>query len=122
MTIVHMVLFRFKQAVTKEHKDTFVRELKKLKNLSCVKDNRLIVGGPSITNPIERSKNFEYALVSYHEDRAALEAYQASKEHKWVTETYLFPFKEDLCRFDFEVDPEDEYMCAPGLIAQSIGR
>jgi hypothetical protein len=28
-----------------------------------------------------------------------------------VTQTYLFPFKEDLCRFDFEVSPEDEYMC-----------
>lgn len=117
-----MVLFRFKQAVTKEHKETFVRELKKLKNLPCVKDNRLIVGGPSITNPIEKSKNFEYALVSYHEDRAALEAYQASKEHTWVTQTYLFPFKEDLCRFDFEVEPEDEYMCVPGIVTQNIGQ
>ncbi|KAI0157972.1 hypothetical protein GGR52DRAFT_182447 [Hypoxylon sp. FL1284] len=110
MTVVHMVFFRFKPDVTKEHKDTFVRELKKLKHLSCVKGNRLIVGGPSITHPIERSKNFEFALVSYHEDRAALDAYQASEEHKRVTQTYFFPFKEDLCRFDFEVDPEDEYM------------
>ncbi|KAI4862355.1 hypothetical protein F4820DRAFT_451018 [Hypoxylon rubiginosum] len=90
MTIIHMVLFRFKQAVTKEHKETFVRELKKLKNLPCVKDNRLIVGGPSITNPIEKSKNFEYALVSYHEDRAALEAYQASKEHTWYVSAEYF--------------------------------
>ncbi|KAI0387220.1 hypothetical protein F5Y04DRAFT_239683 [Hypomontagnella monticulosa] len=117
MTIVHMVFFRFKPEVTKEHKDTFVRELKKLKNLPCVKDNRLIVGGPSITDPIERSKNFEFALVSYHQDRAALDAYQASKEHTWVTQTYLFPFKEDLCRFDFEVDPEDEYMCGLPIAA-----
>ena len=23
----------------------------------------------------------------------------------------MFPFKENLCRFDFEVKPEDEYMC-----------
>ncbi|OTA52564.1 stress responsive A/B barrel domain protein [Hypoxylon sp. EC38] len=118
MTIVHMVFFRFKPDVTKEHKDTFVRELKKLKNLPYVKDNRLVVGGPSITDPIERSKNFEFALVSYHQDRAALDAYQASKEHIWVTQTYLFPYKEDLCRFDFEVDPEDEYMCASGVISQ----
>jgi hypothetical protein len=28
-----------------------------------------------------------------------------------VTKTYMFPYKEDLCRFDFEVAPEDEYMC-----------
>lgn len=35
-----------------------------------------------------------------------------------VVQNLLFPFKEDLCRFDFEVDPEDEYMCMPGLIGQ----
>lgn len=28
-----------------------------------------------------------------------------------VTSTYMFPYKEDLFRFDFEVDQEDEYMC-----------
>jgi hypothetical protein len=28
-----------------------------------------------------------------------------------VTSTYLFPFKEDLIRFDFEVGSEDEYIC-----------
>ncbi|GME62109.1 uncharacterized protein K452DRAFT_313689 [Neofusicoccum parvum] len=111
MTVVHIVLFKFRQDVSEEHKATFVRELKKLKELSCVKDNRLVVGGPSVTDPIERSKGFQFALVSYHQDRAALEEYQASKEHHWVTSTYLFPFKEDICRFDFEVAPEDEYMC-----------
>ncbi|KAJ3527718.1 hypothetical protein NM208_g10562 [Fusarium decemcellulare] len=111
MTIIHMVFFKFRADVTQEHKETFVRELKKLKNLSCVKDNRLIVGGPSVTDPIERSKGFEFALLSYHENRAALDEYQASKEHAWVTQTYMFPYKEDLCRFDFEVAPEDEYMC-----------
>jgi hypothetical protein len=31
----------------------------------------------------------------------------------------MFPFKEDLCRFDFEVDPEDEYMCNfPELLSE----
>ncbi|KAH6663705.1 stress responsive A/B barrel domain-containing protein [Halenospora varia] len=111
MTIVHMVMFKFRPDVSEEHRATFVRELKELKELSCVKDNRLIVGGPSVTDPIERSKGFQYALVSYHQNMNALEEYQASHEHHWVTSTYLFPFKEDLCRFDFEVDPEDEYMC-----------
>jgi hypothetical protein len=28
-----------------------------------------------------------------------------------VTSTYMFPYKEDLIRFDFEVDGEDEYVC-----------
>ncbi|KAK6212780.1 hypothetical protein LQW54_004869 [Pestalotiopsis sp. IQ-011] len=112
MTIVHIVLFKFQSSVTQEHKDTFVRELKKLKSLSCVKDGRLVVGGPSVTDPIEKSKGFEYCLVSYHQDRAALEEYQASKEHHEVTSKYMFPFKEDLCRFDFEVAPEDEHLCS----------
>ena len=31
---------------------------------------------------MEKSKGFQYALVSYHEDRAALAAYQASSEHE----------------------------------------
>jgi hypothetical protein len=112
-----------------------------------VKNNRLIVGGPSITDPIERSKGFEFALLSYHEDRKALEEYQKSDEHHRcvllyvslkhyfistaaaymcmlgreliyvcgrVTSTYMFPFKEDLMRFDFEVDEEDEWMCLFG--------
>lgn len=76
-------MFKFKPEVTQEHKDIFVRELKKLRNLPCVKDGRLLVGGPSVTDPIERSKGFEYALVSFHENLAALEEYQASKEHHW---------------------------------------
>ena len=75
------VLFKFRSEVSQAHKDLFASSLKKLKDLSCVKDNRLLVGGPSITDPIERSKGFQYALLSYHHDREALAAYQASKEH-----------------------------------------
>ncbi|KAH8689583.1 stress responsive A/B barrel domain protein [Talaromyces proteolyticus] len=110
MTIVHMVMFKFRPEVTKEHKEKFVEELKKLKELECVKDHRLVVGGPSVTDPIERSKGFEIALLSFHENLQELENYQASKEHHWVTNTYMFPYKEDLIRFDFKVASEDEYM------------
>ncbi|PYH67981.1 uncharacterized protein BO88DRAFT_444716 [Aspergillus vadensis CBS 113365] len=110
MTLVHIVLFRFRPEVTEEHKQRFVTELKKLKNLPCVKFGRLLVGGPSVTDPIDRSKGFQIALVSYHENLAALAEYQASKEHHDVTSKYMFPYKEDLVRFDFEVDEEDEYM------------
>jgi hypothetical protein len=76
-----LVLFKFRPDVSQEHKDHFVAELKKLKNLACVHDAQLTVGGPSITDPIERSKGYEFALVSRHKDRAALAEYQASKEH-----------------------------------------
>ncbi|KAI1203415.1 hypothetical protein F5X97DRAFT_342009 [Nemania serpens] len=107
-----LVLLRFKPEVTQEHKDAFIREVKTLKNLPGVKDGRFIVGGPSLSDPIKWSMGFEFALISHHENLAALREYQAHKEHHRVTSTYLFPFDEDLCIFDFEVDPEDEYMCA----------
>ncbi|KAL4894016.1 stress responsive A/B barrel domain protein [Aspergillus ambiguus] len=110
MTLVHMVMFKFRPEITQEHKDTFVRELKKLKELDCVKGHRLVVGSPSLTDPIERSKGFEIALLSLHENLTELKKYQASKEHAWVTSTYMFPYKEDLVRFDFEVAAEDEWM------------
>ncbi len=41
-----------------------------------------------------------------------------TKRFNRVVQNLLFPFKEDLCRFDFEVDPEDEYMCFPGMIPE----
>lgn len=76
-------MFKFRPEVTQEHKDTFVRELKKLKELNSVKGHRLVVGGPSVTDPIERSQGFHYALLSFHEDLAALQEYQTSREHHW---------------------------------------
>ncbi|TVY29185.1 hypothetical protein LHYA1_G002665, partial [Lachnellula hyalina] len=111
LLITVVVLFKFLPTVSATHKATFVHELKQLKSLPSVLDGRLIVGGPSVTDPIEKSKGFHYALLSYHKNREALTEYQASKEHHRVTETYMFPYKEDLMRFDFEVDVEDEYMC-----------
>lgn len=36
----------------------------------------------------------------------------ANLDYGSVTSTYMFPYKEDLVRFDFKVDEEDEYMCA----------
>ncbi len=80
--ILSTVLFKFRPEVSAEHKSKFISELKTLKNLPCVKDNRLVVGGPSVSDPIESTKGFEFALVSYHDDRTALAEYQASVEHK----------------------------------------
>ncbi|KAH7069638.1 stress responsive A/B barrel domain-containing protein [Paraphoma chrysanthemicola] len=122
MTVIHIVLFKFKPSVSASHKSTFVQQLKSLKKLPCVLDNKLIVGGPSVTDPIERSKGYEFALLSFHQDRKALEAYQASDEHHRVTSELLWPYKEDVTRFDFEVTKEDEHMFevfANGLLAGS---
>ncbi|CAH0038039.1 unnamed protein product [Clonostachys solani] len=107
MAVIHIVLFKFKPEATEEHKARFVTELKKLRNLPCVQNQQLTVGGPSITTPIERSKGFEISLLSFHKDHAALEEYQASKEHHKVTSELLWPFAEDITRFDFEVNGDD---------------
>merc|ERR1711939_523268 len=93
MTVIHIVLFKFKPAVTAVQRAEFVKNAKSLKSLSCVKDGRLIVGGPSETRPISKSQGYDCALVSYHEDLTAVEDYHVTKEHE---------------RFDFEVDQEDE--------------
>ena len=77
-----VVLFKFIPSTTAEQKASFLSAIKSLKSLPCVLDNRLVVGGPSVTDPIEKSKGFEYALLSFHRDRDALEEYQASKEHE----------------------------------------
>ncbi|KAI1752651.1 stress responsive A/B barrel domain protein [Xylaria castorea] len=113
MTVIHIVLFKFRADVSDDHKEKFVTELRQLKNLPCVMNSRLVVGGPSITDPIVRSQGFQYALLSYHKDRQALETYQASDEHHRVTSKYLWPFKEDVIRFDFEVDGEDDRITLP---------
>ncbi|KAJ5091329.1 hypothetical protein NUU61_006199 [Penicillium alfredii] len=116
MTIVHIVLFKFRADAGDDIRQEFLSQIKALKSLACVKDQRLVVGGPSITVPAEKSKGFQYALLSYHEDRAALDAYQASSEHEQVTSTYFIPYKEDLVRFDFEVDGADEALLGFGLV------
>ncbi|KAF7549324.1 hypothetical protein G7046_g8384 [Stylonectria norvegica] len=82
MIVIHIVLFKFKAEVDSSHKDKFIKELTTLKALPSVKNQRLTVGGPSITDPIERSKGFEIALLSYHRDQNALAEYQASPEHQ----------------------------------------
>ncbi|KAI1173365.1 hypothetical protein F4777DRAFT_454910 [Nemania sp. FL0916] len=111
MTLIHIVLFKFKPEVTEEQGEAFLREVKSLKSLSCIKDGRLFVGGPSLTDPIELSNGYKYAVVSYHKDLAALEDYQISKEQHRDSLPYSFPLDDELCRFDFEVAPEDEHMC-----------
>ncbi|KAJ5359343.1 uncharacterized protein N7496_011756 [Penicillium cataractarum] len=119
MTIVHIVLFKFQPETSPTIREKFITELKTLKNLHCVQSQRLVVGGPSITDPASKSKGFQYALVSYHENRAALDAYQASSEHERVTHTYFIPYREDLVRFDFEVEEGDEHLLGFGGVSGS---
>lgn len=80
-THARAVFFKFRAGTPLSQKETFVRGLKALKTLPSVKGGRLLVGGPSVTTPIDKSQGYEYALLSYHEDTAALHEYQVSKEH-----------------------------------------
>ncbi|KAI0857777.1 stress responsive A/B barrel domain protein [Xylaria cubensis] len=123
MTLVHIVLFKFKPEVTKEQGEAFVREVKSLKKLSCVKDGRLFVGGPSLTDPIEYSRGHQYVCLSYHENLAALDQFQVDKETSRDNLPFADPLDyETLCRFDFDVAPEDEYMCGFGpLVGKILG-
>lgn len=75
------MLFKFRPDVTIAHREAFARELRSLRKLPSVLNERLIVGGPSITDPIERSKGCHFALLSFHQDKHALAEYQASDEH-----------------------------------------
>ncbi|KAL2408037.1 hypothetical protein ABEF95_014371 [Exophiala dermatitidis] len=108
MVVVHIVLFKFREDTPKEITTKFLEELRNLKHLPCVVDQKLVVGGPSITTPVARSKGFHFCLLSYHKDRQALDEYQASPEHHDVTTNYMWPFNDDLMRFDFETD--DDFM------------
>jgi hypothetical protein len=40
------------------------------------------MSGPSLTDPIQYSKGYEFAFVSYHKNLAALKEYQATDEHQ----------------------------------------
>ncbi|ETN42545.1 uncharacterized protein HMPREF1541_01702 [Cyphellophora europaea CBS 101466] len=120
MVVIHIVLFKFRRDTSEAILKTFVTELKKLKALPCVQDQKLEVGGPSITTPAARSQGFQYCLLSYHKDRAALDAYQASAEHHRVTSQYMWPFNEDLVRFDFETDDGIDAPSTAALTASAV--
>ncbi|KAF5129741.1 hypothetical protein E5D57_006072 [Metarhizium anisopliae] len=75
MVLVHIVLFKFKPSVSPAHKEAFAAELKRLRDLPSVLNKRLVVGGPSVTDPIARSRGNHLALVSYHASKAALAEY-----------------------------------------------
>ncbi|KAJ5383896.1 hypothetical protein N7517_001807 [Penicillium concentricum] len=101
MTIIHIVMLKFRPDVGEENKNDTIRAMKSLKTLDCVKGHRLVVGGPSINTPPERSKGFEVVLLSLHEDMTALDKYRNSDEHQAVRlpEAYAVcdgPLKEDL--------------------------
>ncbi len=108
--LVHVVMFRFKTEVDQETRATVIAAAKEMKHLDSVMGHKLLVGSPSVTNPLTMSQGYDFALVSYHNDLEALTAYQKSPRHQHLVSSYLKPNLDDLVRFDFEVDKEDEHM------------
>ncbi|KAJ5164180.1 uncharacterized protein N7500_006010 [Penicillium coprophilum] len=115
MTVIHI-------DVAEETRGDTIRAMKSLKTLDCVKGHRLVVGGPSINTPPERTKGFEVVLLSLHENMTSYEEYRDSNEHQTnyfilslflpdsITRTHIFPNTKDILRYDFEVPPEEEHM------------
>ncbi|KAI0975856.1 stress responsive A/B barrel domain protein [Xylaria arbuscula] len=118
MTIIHIVIGKLKSWVTQEQSDHFILGLKSLKTLPCVKDGRVLVGGPSLTEPIEQSRGLQHAFVSYHENMDALNDYQVAKVQFFKNLPYDDPLDyETVIRFDFEVAKEDEHLCEFGVLS-----
>ncbi|OQE45887.1 hypothetical protein PENCOP_c001G04909 [Penicillium coprophilum] len=83
MTVIHI-------DVAEGTRSDTIRAMKSLKTLDCVKGHRLVVGGPSINTPPERTKGFEVVLLSLHENMTAFEKYRDSDEHQAYV-TLLLP-------------------------------
>jgi hypothetical protein len=80
LTALYSVLLKFKPDVSQEHRDTFVREMKAVRQWPHVKC--AFLGEQALTGTASFSKDYEYGFVSFHEDQAALERYRALGEHE----------------------------------------
>ncbi|KAH8090974.1 hypothetical protein HD553DRAFT_21996 [Filobasidium floriforme] len=119
--LIHVVLFKFKPDHTAKISQ-FQTEIQNLSHLSCVTSERLVCQGP-VRVPVPPSsaptasassepetddalrQGYHLCLISHHPGLPGLAAYQSSAEHHDVTTRLMFPFKEELTRFDFLVDP-----------------
>ncbi|KAH9893017.1 stress responsive A/B barrel domain protein [Xylariomycetidae sp. FL2044] len=103
MTICHTVLFKFREGVSEAVKQTFATELRKLKSLPSIQNQRLWVA--SVITPVDRSKGFQYKLVSFHKDQSALDEYIKSDAHLNFNKEHFMPYKGGVIVADFE-DPD----------------
>ncbi|KAB8416395.1 hypothetical protein FH972_024914 [Carpinus fangiana] len=102
-----IVLFKLRADAPATAQANLLAALRTLKPLPSVDAQRLVVGGPSISDPPASSQGFQLALLSFHASQAKLREYQQCAEHVEVVQKYVLPYKEDLIRFDFEVPEGD---------------
>ncbi len=79
MMIEHVVLFKWKSAVTSEEINDLLRELSELKNKIPG-----IVSFKTGLNVSERSQGFHAAITSTFVDKASLDAYGPHPEHQKI--------------------------------------
>ncbi|MHB1460300.1 MAG: Dabb family protein [Armatimonadota bacterium] len=96
--VIHIVLFRWNDDVTKETIELIKQELLNLRNeVSGVLDT--YVGDDFST----RSKGYHTALCTRFVDKQALLAYGPSDAHQRVVTEFVRPNSSDILAFDFEI-------------------
>jgi hypothetical protein len=63
------------------HEDDSRGEVDMLNHLTGVEGGRMIIGGPSLMDHLERSREFQVVLVSHNERLATLQEYHTTREH-----------------------------------------
>ncbi len=99
--VLHIVLFRWKDAATHEQVEEAHRRLRDLK--------RLIPGILEIhcgRNFSERGQGFETVLFVRFRDREALNAYLPHPAHRAVVEEVIQPIRENSLAVDIVADPQ----------------
>ncbi|KAF9364516.1 hypothetical protein BGX34_001287 [Mortierella sp. NVP85] len=97
MTVVHIVLFKFKPDVDGNQTLEFVRGLK-----DRVPEVDTVQLGVNFNT--ERAKGFTHGFTMTFKDKGALDAYDKSQAHIDAVKEYIAPITEDLLIFDYEVE------------------
>ncbi|ORZ35215.1 hypothetical protein BCR44DRAFT_116633 [Catenaria anguillulae PL171] len=99
MTIIHIVLFKFKADASAEAIESARKELL---NLQSLLPNHIskISFGKSFT---DRHKGFEYVLTVEMPSRQALAEYSPHPEHQRVVKSHIMPILDDIMAVDYEV-------------------
>lgn len=96
--IIHIVLFRIKEQITKEQIQSFYGNLYKIKEK--IPGISSISGGKNISLE-EKSKGFEEGFVIEFKNKEARDNYLSHEEHKKLIENYIKPIIKDVLVFDY---------------------
>ncbi len=96
--IYHTVLFKLKEEATQAQGLAMTDALNAL--VGKIPTLQLMKAGKNFSN---RSKGYEYMLVSTFADKEGLEAYAIHPEHVAVVEKYVRPIAADILAVDIEL-------------------